>query len=57
MLSSNLKLKINAIIHILGFMGLILYASQDYKAPVKDVPGCFPDYRPFFKCFVFEKLP
>jgi len=31
--------------------------STWYKPPVKDVPGCFPDYSPGFKCFVFEKLP
>lgn len=23
----------------------------------KDTPNCIPDYRPNFKCFVFEKLP
>lgn len=23
----------------------------------KNTPGCFPDYRPGFKCYIWEKLP
>jgi hypothetical protein len=35
----------------------LFMVGTSYKMPVKDVPNCFPDYRPYFKCFVFEKLP
>jgi hypothetical protein len=31
--------------------------SVNWKPAIKDEPGCFLDYRPGFKCLVFEKLP
>jgi hypothetical protein len=49
----------NKEIYFTSTMMVILFSwmSTWAKMPVKDEPNCFPDYRPGFKCFVFEKLP
>jgi hypothetical protein len=50
----NLNLLSFNLLMIFVFM---LWMSSWVPIKTKDVPGCFPDYRPGFKCFVFEKLP
>lgn len=57
-MSENLKneSKVFKIILLIS-TAFVLARGFTYKVPVRDVPGCFPDYRPGFKCFVFEKLP
>jgi hypothetical protein len=36
---------------------LLMLGTNPVLPYTKDVPGCFPDYRPGFKCLIWEKLP
>lgn len=42
---------------VMAFVLMLFIASNVNLHMVKDTPGCFLDYRPGFKCLIYEKLP
>ncbi len=37
--------------------GMLFLLTLSRPIQAREKPGCFPDYRPGYKCMGFEKLP